>query len=87
MGTGMGTGGTGGGGVIDAADGREFFRRVRSRLSYDAFSAFLAQIKRLNMGTQDRRTTLAEVRAILGEGETALFEQFEGLIRRHRHAK
>merc|ERR550514_930016 len=29
-------------------DGKQFFRQARSRLSYESFNAFLANIKRLN---------------------------------------
>ncbi|CAN7083817.1 unnamed protein product [Brassica oleracea var. botrytis] len=35
-------------------DGKEFFRQARSRLSYEQFSAFLANIKELNARKQSR---------------------------------
>ncbi|CAI0555568.1 unnamed protein product, partial [Linum tenue] len=35
-------------------DGKEFFRQARSRLSYEQFSAFLANIKELNAQKQTR---------------------------------
>ncbi|MBA0792351.1 hypothetical protein Gohar_016858 [Gossypium harknessii] len=35
-------------------DGKEFFRQARSQLSYEQFSAFLANIKELNAQKQTR---------------------------------
>ncbi|KAJ6907825.1 hypothetical protein NC651_018310 [Populus alba x Populus x berolinensis] len=39
-------------------DGKEFFRQARSRLSYEQFSAFLANIKKLNGQEQTREVAL-----------------------------
>ncbi|KAL3591781.1 hypothetical protein D5086_010421 [Populus alba] len=39
-------------------DGKEFFRQARSRLSYEQFSAFLANIKKLNGQEQTREDCL-----------------------------
>ncbi|KAK8647718.1 hypothetical protein V6N13_121445 [Hibiscus sabdariffa] len=48
-------------------DGKEFFRRVRSHLSYEQFSAFLANIKELNAQKQTREGT-DEVRCMSSFG-------------------
>lgn len=40
-------------------DGKEFFRQARSRLSYEKFSSFLANIKELNAHRQTREVYLS----------------------------
>jgi hypothetical protein len=64
-------------------DGKDFFRRARARLSYDAFNEFLANIKKLNLRTQSREQTLAECRRIFGPEGNDLFTGFQQLLSRH----
>uniref|UniRef100_A0A0E0GRA8 At4g15545-like C-terminal domain-containing protein n=1 Tax=Oryza nivara TaxID=4536 RepID=A0A0E0GRA8_ORYNI len=45
-------------------DGKEFFRQARSRLSYEQFGAFLANIKELNAHKQSREDTLKKAEEI-----------------------
>ncbi|CDJ63612.1 hypothetical protein, conserved [Eimeria necatrix] len=65
------------------ADGRAFFRAARSRLSFETFNAFLANIKRLNNQQQDREETLRTAERLFGEANADLFEDFKTLLTRH----
>lgn len=69
-----------GGSVVD---GKLFFRRARSCLSYEAFNLFLASIKRLNNQQATREDTLAEAKSIFGEELADLYTDFESLLNRH----
>ncbi|CAH8381187.1 unnamed protein product [Eruca vesicaria subsp. sativa] len=64
-------------------DGKEFFRQARSRLSYEQFSAFLANIKELNAQKQTREETLRKADEIFGEDNKDLYLSFQGLINRN----
>ncbi|KAJ3687596.1 hypothetical protein LUZ61_016760 [Rhynchospora tenuis] len=66
-------------------DGKEFFRQVRSRLSYEQFSAFLANVKELNAHKQTREETLRKADEIFGQENKDLYTIFEGLITRNLH--
>lgn len=66
-------------------DGKEFFRQVRSRLSYEQFGAFLANVKELNSHKQTREETLRKADEIFGPDNKDLFAIFEGLITRNVH--
>lgn len=66
-------------------DGKEFFRQVRSRLSYEQFSAFLANVKELNAHKQTREETLQKANDIFGPDNRDLYAIFEGLITRNIH--
>ncbi|GAV63365.1 hypothetical protein CFOL_v3_06883 [Cephalotus follicularis] len=66
-------------------DGKEFFRQVRSRLSYEQFAAFLANVKELNSHKQSREETLKKADEIFGPDNKDLFVIFEGLITRNLH--
>lgn len=66
-------------------DGKEFFRQVRSRLSYEQFSAFLANVKELNSHKQTREETLQKADEIFGPDNKDLYAIFEGLISRNLH--
>ncbi|KAI3979628.1 hypothetical protein MKX01_013723 [Papaver californicum] len=66
-------------------DGKEFFRQVRSRLSYEQFGAFLANVKELNSHKQTREETLRKADEILGVENKDLYSIFEGLITRNLH--
>ncbi|KAJ3676338.1 hypothetical protein LUZ60_003750 [Juncus effusus] len=66
-------------------DGKEFFRQVRSRLSYEQFSAFLANVKELNAHKQTREETLRKADEIFGPDNKDLYTIFEGLITRNLH--
>lgn len=63
-------------------DGKEFFRQVRSRLSYEQFSSFLANVKELNSHKQTREETLRKAEEIFGPDNRDLYSIFEGLITR-----
>ncbi|KAA8527518.1 hypothetical protein F0562_034767 [Nyssa sinensis] len=66
-------------------DGKEFFRQVRSRLSYEQFGAFLANVKELNSHKQTREETLRKADEIFGTDNKDLYAIFEGLITRNVH--
>ncbi|KAF6984672.1 hypothetical protein CFC21_002640 [Triticum aestivum] len=66
-------------------DGKEFFRQVRNRLSYEQFSAFLANVKELNAHKQTREDTLRKADAIFGPENSDLYTIFESLITRTHH--
>ncbi|KAF6150258.1 hypothetical protein GIB67_017158 [Kingdonia uniflora] len=64
-------------------DGKEFFRQARNRLSYEQFSAFLANIKELNGQKQSREETLRKAEEIFGTANTDLYLSFQGLLNRN----
>jgi len=64
-------------------DGKEFFRQARSRLSYEQFSSFLANIKELNAQKQTREETLRKADEIFGEENKDLYLSFQGLLNRN----
>lgn len=66
-------------------DGKEFFRQARSRLSYEQFSAFLANIKELNAQKQTREETLRKAEEIFGNENKDLYLSFQGLLNRNVH--
>lgn len=66
-------------------DGKEFFRQVRSRLSYEQFGAFLANVKELNSHKQTKEETLKKADEIFGPENKDLYTIFEGLISRNVH--
>ncbi|KAL0727827.1 hypothetical protein Bca4012_023920 [Brassica carinata] len=66
-------------------DGKEFFRQVRSRLSYEQFGAFLGNVKDLNAHKQTKDETLRKAEEIFGSDNRDLYVIFEGLITRNAH--
>lgn len=64
-------------------DGKEFFRQARSRLTYEQFSSFLANIKELNAHRQTREETLSNAEDIFGPENRDLYNAFEGILSRH----
>lgn len=66
-------------------DGKEFFRQVRSRLSYEQFGAFLTNVKELNAHKQTREETLRKADEIFGPENRDLYAIFDGLINRNIH--
>ncbi|BBM98549.1 hypothetical protein Mp_1g14350 [Marchantia polymorpha subsp. ruderalis] len=64
-------------------DGKEFFRQARNRLSYEQFSAFLANIKELNAHRQTREETLRKADKTFGPDNKDLYIAFDGLLSRH----
>ncbi|GAB4854745.1 hypothetical protein Ancab_023331 [Ancistrocladus abbreviatus] len=64
-------------------DGKEFFRLARSRLSYEQFSAFLANIKELNAQKQSREETLTKAEVIFGADNKDLYLSFQGLLNKN----
>ncbi|XP_065864968.1 uncharacterized protein At4g15545-like isoform X2 [Euphorbia lathyris] len=64
-------------------DGKEFFRQARSRLSYEQFSAFLANIKELNAQKQTRDETLRKAEDIFGTDNQDLYISFQALLNRN----
>ncbi|KAK9084066.1 hypothetical protein Scep_030537 [Stephania cephalantha] len=66
-------------------DGKEFFRQVRTRLSYEQFGAFLANVKELNSHKKSREETLRKADEIFGAENKDLYLIFEGLITRNAH--
>ncbi|KAL6845486.1 hypothetical protein ACP4OV_024981 [Aristida adscensionis] len=69
-------------GRTSRVDGKEFFRQARSRLSYEQFAAFLANIKELNAHRQSREETLRKAGDIFGAENKDLFVSFQGLLSR-----
>ncbi|XP_019183475.1 PREDICTED: uncharacterized protein At4g15545 [Ipomoea nil] len=63
-------------------DGKEFFRHARSRLSYEQFSAFLANVKEFNSHRQSREDTLRKAEEIFGKDNKDLYLLFQGLLNR-----
>ncbi|RYR63531.1 hypothetical protein Ahy_A04g021344 isoform E [Arachis hypogaea] len=59
-------------------DGKEFFRQVRSRLSYEQFGAFLSNVKELNSHKQTKEETLQKADEIFGPQNKDLYAIFEG---------
>ncbi|XP_010551047.1 PREDICTED: uncharacterized protein At4g15545-like [Tarenaya hassleriana] len=66
-------------------DGKEFFRQVRSRLPYEQFGAFMANVKEFNAHKQTREETRLKAEEILGQENQDLYLIFQGLITRHVH--
>ncbi|KAK4787869.1 hypothetical protein SAY86_011702 [Trapa natans] len=66
-------------------DGKEFFRQARARLSYEQFSAFLANIKELNAQKQTREETLRKAEEIFGADNKDLYLSFQALLNRNVH--
>lgn len=66
-------------------DGKEFFRQARNHLSYEQFSAFLANIKELNAHKQSRKETLRKAEEIFGTENNDLYISFHGLLHRNAH--
>lgn len=65
-----------------AVDGKQFFRKARNALSYEAFNDFLANIKLLNNQQQTREETLDRARRIFGPEQQHLYMEFEQLLTR-----
>nr|XP_043621655.1 uncharacterized protein At4g15545 [Erigeron canadensis] len=65
-------------------DGKEVFRQARSRLSYEQFSAFLANIKELNAQKQSREETLKKAEEIFGTDNKDLYLSFQALLNRNK---
>ncbi|CAH2067869.1 unnamed protein product [Thlaspi arvense] len=65
-------------------DGKEFFRQARSRLSYEQFRAFLANIKELNAHKQTREETLRRAGELLGAENKDLYLSFQGLVTKNK---
>ncbi|KAJ1622117.1 hypothetical protein T492DRAFT_846563 [Pavlovales sp. CCMP2436] len=76
-------GGPSGNGGAAYVDGKDFFRLARTRLSYEQFNSFLANIKSLNDHTQSRDVTLEQARSIFGSGNEDLFASFRSLLSHH----
>jgi hypothetical protein len=72
-----------GGAAAAYVDGKDFFRLARSRLSYEDFNRFLANIKSLNDHAQDRDETLEQARTIFGPSNQDLFLSFRSLLAHH----
>lgn len=66
-------------------DGKEFFRQARRSLSYEQFSAFLANIKELNAQKQSREETLKKAEEIFGMDNKDLYLSFQGMLNRGVH--
>lgn len=71
-------------GRASKVDGKEVFRQARSRLSYEQFSAFLANIKELNAQKQSREETLRKAEEIFGIDNKDLYLSFQALLNRNK---
>ena len=57
--------------------------QARTRLPYEAFAAFLQNIKDLNTGKQSREQTLERACSIFGDSDNDLYLSFKALLARH----
>lgn len=65
-------------------DGKEFFRQARTRLSYEQFGAFLANIKEFNAQKQSREGTLSKAEEIFGTEHKDLYISFQNMLNRNQ---
>ncbi|NP_001144453.2 uncharacterized protein [Zea mays] len=65
-------------------DGKEFFRQARTRLSYEQFGAFLANIKEFNAQKQSREDTLSKAEEIFGTEHKDLYISFQNMLSRNQ---
>ncbi|XP_062184656.1 uncharacterized protein At4g15545-like isoform X3 [Phragmites australis] len=65
-------------------DGKEFFRQARTRLSYEQFGAFLANIKEFNAQKQSREDTLSKAEEIFGTEHKDLYISFQNMLHRNQ---
>jgi len=65
-------------------DGKEFFRQARTRLSYEQFGAFLANIKEFNAQKQSREDTLSKAEEIFGVEHKDLYISFQNMLNRNQ---
>jgi hypothetical protein len=63
-------------------DGRDFFRRAKSILSYDQFTALLSNVKAYNTREQSRVRTLQNVYDGVAESHPQMYTEFEKLLTR-----
>ncbi|KAF8016015.1 hypothetical protein BT93_H1538 [Corymbia citriodora subsp. variegata] len=63
-------------------DGKEFLRQVRTRLPYEQFAAFLANVKELNSRKQSKEETLRNAAEIFGADDKDLYDVFERFLTR-----
>ncbi|XP_062226733.1 uncharacterized protein At4g15545-like isoform X2 [Phragmites australis] len=64
-------------------DGKEFFRQARTRLPYEQFGAFLANIKEFNAQKQSREVTLSKAEEIFGTERKDLYISFQNMLNRN----
>ncbi|XP_030512395.2 uncharacterized protein At4g15545-like isoform X1 [Rhodamnia argentea] len=67
---------------ITRVDGKEFLRQVRTRLPYEQFAAFLANVKQLNSHRQSKEETLRNAAEIFGSENKDLYDVFERFLTR-----
>ncbi|XAR67274.1 hypothetical protein NMG60_11001965 [Bertholletia excelsa] len=65
--------------------GKELFRQARNRLTYEQFSAFLANVKEFNAQKQSREETLRKAEEIFGLANKDLYLSFQGLLSHKIH--
>ncbi|KAJ3693530.1 hypothetical protein LUZ60_009010 [Juncus effusus] len=65
-------------------DGKEFFRQARTRLSYEQFGSFLANVKEFNSTRQSREETLRKAEEIFGMENNDLYILFQNMINRNQ---
>ncbi|KAL0218700.1 hypothetical protein P9112_004353 [Eukaryota sp. TZLM1-RC] len=65
-----------------SGDGREFFRKARSELSYEKFSKFLSVIKELNSRRLSREDALRAARELFLAENPVLYSEFARLLDR-----
>jgi len=65
-------------------DGKEFFRQARTKLSYEQFGAFLANIKEFNAQKQSREDTLSKAEEIFGVEHKDLYISFQNMLNRNQ---
>ena len=61
-------------------DGRDFFRKAKSVLSYDQFTQLLWNVKAYNTRDQSRQRTLDNVFQVIGDTHPDMYDAFEALL-------
>lgn len=69
---------------LSRIDGKEFFRQARTRLSYEQFGAFLANIKEFNAQKQSREDALSKAEEIFGTEHKDLYISFQNMLNRNQ---
>eukprot|EP00158_Paraphelidium_tribonemae_P002656 Partr_v1_DN25541_c0_g1_i7_m20654 len=72
----------GSGSNVATVDGREYFRKAKSVLSYDEFTNLLWNVKAYNSRDQSRVKTLESVHESIGKKHPEMYLEFEKLLSR-----
>eukprot|EP00698_Gefionella_okellyi_P004223 TRINITY_DN13922_c0_g1_i1.p1 TRINITY_DN13922_c0_g1~~TRINITY_DN13922_c0_g1_i1.p1 ORF type:complete len:452 (+),score=89.76 TRINITY_DN13922_c0_g1_i1:75-1430(+) len=62
------------------ADTRDFFRRVKQRVTPEQFNRFCAEVRRMNSQLQTQQETISQAREIFGLAHDDILQEFSDLI-------